>query len=132
MPQRAKRLCQCGHIVQGPCPHCRSQRERVRGSAYSRGFGQRQAAWSKVILGNDPICRGCGREWSRFADHVICVPSDNRDAGDWSEANGQGLCPSCDGYKRRVEQYDKTFGPRLREAGVPRGWRHLKAFGGDS
>jgi hypothetical protein len=65
-----------------------------------------------------------------FADHVIPVPPQNRDAGDWSEENGQGLCPSCDGYKRRVEQYDPTFGRRLRAAGTPRGWRHLNVFAG--
>jgi hypothetical protein len=60
-----------------------------------------------------------------------------QDGGSASDLdNQQGVCVNCHGFKIVAEQMDLTFGTRLREAGAvvgepaPRGWRHLKAFGG--
>jgi len=102
----------------------------------------RQKAWRQIILGRDPICRGCERAPSTHADHI--VPR-KPGAEDWSEENGQGLCGSpgrvgpggsCHSYKTAVEQRDPFFGLRLREEGkklgepAPPGWRYLPDFGG--
>ena len=136
MPQRPGIPCavpRCGHLQ--PCSiHAkRHLSDRMRGTSSQRGLGARQVAWRKVILGRDPLCRGCQRELSHQADHI--VPR-KPGAEDWSEENGQGLCDTCHSYKTAVEQRDPFFGIRLREEGAklgepaPKGWRVLKLFGG--
>lgn len=114
----------------GRCLEHRQVAHRLRGGAAARGFGSRQAHWRLLILGRDPVCRGCQLAPSVYADHIAPVPPDDRNAGDWSEDNGQGLCPSCDAFKRQREQRDPRFGPTLRAQGAamgqpaPPGWRH--------
>jgi 5-methylcytosine-specific restriction endonuclease McrA len=83
-----------------------------------------------LVLHRDPLCRGCEREPSRQADHVVPLKC----GGTWDIENGQGLCDSCHSYKTAVEQRDPFFGLRLREAGkatgesAPSGWRKDPAF----
>lgn len=125
----------CGQLQPCSLHGKRHLSDRLRGSAAQRGLGTRQRAWRLVILGRDPICRGCEREPSRQADHI--VPR-RPGAEDWSEENGQGLCDSCHSYKTAVEQADPFFGLRLREEGrkvgepAPRGWRRMPQFGGEA
>lgn len=127
----------------GPCPVHRRALEQRRGSAAQRGLGTRQRNWRLVILGNDPMCRGCGAVPSTHADHIL---PRKPGAEDWSEQNGQGLCGApgpigplgaCHSYKTACELRDPFFGIRLREEGAktgqpaPPGWRYLKLFGGE-
>lgn len=137
MPIRPGRPCAvpyCGQLQ--PCSRHpkRYLSDRLRGTAAQRGLGSRQAAWRLVILGRDPMCRGCQRVPSRQADHII---PRKPGAEDWSEQNGQGLCDSCHSFKTACEMRDPFFGIRLREEGAntgepaPQGWRELKAFGGE-
>jgi len=136
MPMRPGRPCavpRCGQLQ--PCSTHRKDhlRDRMRGSQVERGMGPRQAKWRLIILGRDPICRGCGRIPSEHADHII---PRKPGAEDWSEQNGQGLCAGCHANKTVREQRDPFFGIRLRELGAktgepaPQGWRYLKEFGG--
>jgi len=137
MPQRPGRPCaapRCGQLQ--PCSQHpkRYLSDRIRGTSAQRGLGTRQVHWRIAILARDPLCRGCERELSRQADHI--VPR-KPGAEDWSPENGQGLCDSCHSYKTAVEQRDPFFGIRLREEGAkvgepaPTGWRQLQLFGGD-
>ena len=75
----------------------KSNYEKYRGSASSRGYG---AAWRKTrerVLARDPVCKGgwsihCqGRNLSTQCDHIVR----KQDGGDDSEANLQGLCRDC-------------------------------------
>ena len=123
----------CGHVQ--PCPsHARRHlSDQLRGGSSARGLGARQRRWRLIILARDPLCRGCQRELSAHADHII----PRKGVEDWSEENGQGLCAACHSYKTAVEQRDPFFGLRLREEGAklgqpaPVAWRELKAFGGE-
>lgn len=146
MPVRPLRPCpapSCPKLTTGgPCVAHRRALERRRGSAATRGYDARHRAWRALILGRDPLCRGCGRAPSTHADHII---PRKPGAEDWSEANGQGLCGApgprgplggCHSYKTAMEQRDPSFGIRLRDAGAvigepaPRNWRYLSLFGG--
>ncbi len=105
----------------------------MRGSSSRRGLGPRHRKWRKHILARDPLCRGCQREYSAHADHIIPRKPGEEDL---NPENGQGLCAGCHSYKTAVEQRDPFFGLRLREEGAklgesaPVGWRDLKDFGG--
>lgn len=140
---RPGRPCWCGALQ--PCAWHGKQTltDRMRPAPADRGLGARQRAWRLVILGRDPLCRGCGRALSTHADHI--VPR-KPGAEDWSEENGQGLCGApgpigpggaCHSFKTAMEARDPFFGLRLREEGrkvgqpAPFGWRYMKQFGGE-
>jgi len=71
---------------------------------------------------------------SEVDDHIVPIAAGGSAA---DPDNQQGLCTPCHGYKTAVEQRDPFFGIRLRDMGklfgepAPKGWRRLKAFGGD-
>jgi len=107
-------------------------REQRRGSAHARGYDRSHQRRRTLVLHRDPICRGCQRQPSTIADHIIRIS----DGGSKSDlTNQQGLCTDCHGYKIVAEQQDLTFGPRLAAAGAllgepaPPGWALVPPFG---
>lgn len=135
MPLAPQRPCLgCGRrSTTRRCDHCAPvysrELDRARGTSKERGFGRQQREWSKSVRGREPLCRGCQRECSLVADHIIPVPQGpDRWKGDWTDENAQALCRGCDQFKRGKERWDKGFSERLRAAGTPKGWRHMPEF----
>lgn len=107
------------------------ERERIRGSAVTRGYGKAHNAWRGAVIDRDHgQCRGCGIYPEKpHADHVIPLKHDGEQ---YALENGQTLCTSCHSYKTGTEQHDHQFGHRLRASGsktgqsAPQGWRHMR------
>ena len=76
----------------------------ARGTSASRGYYARHRRWRKLVIARSPICRMCANAPSTVADHI--VPLNPRDpySGDWSLANGQGLCRPCHNRKTATER----------------------------
>jgi 5-methylcytosine-specific restriction endonuclease McrA len=128
-PQRPCPTPGCPHLVtKGPCPDHALERERRRGSAYTRGYTPRQhVPWAKVIRARDLTCQGephgihgSRPEPSWAADHIVPLRLWSYDHAaaarqlatiladrgitpkcldPWSLDNGQGLCRSCHNRK---------------------------------
>jgi 5-methylcytosine-specific restriction endonuclease McrA len=71
-----------------------------------RGYGAEHRRWRDVVIAHYPLCVGYPRgvpcptsARTRVADHVIAIA----DGGDWTIANGQGLCFPCHARKSRDE-----------------------------
>lgn len=109
MPRRPLRPCSepgCTALTSsGTCTtHKRKRRRRyddARGSASARGYGARHREWREAVLKRDPICRMCGAERSKHADHIVPV---KRGGARFDLSNGQGLCHGCHNRKTARER----------------------------
>ena len=88
------------------CPsHKRSRAlayDARRGTAAERGYDADHRKWRERVLRRDPICKGCGREPSTFADHLIPL---KQGGAKLDLANGQGMCSRCHQAKRGRERH---------------------------
>jgi 5-methylcytosine-specific restriction protein A len=98
------------------CAACSRAYEQRRGSAWSRGYDARHAAWRKVILATYETCADCGAAGtpSDHADHRVSLAA----GGDWSLENGVRRCARCHG--RKTARVDGGFG-RPRGMSAPGG-----------
>ena len=114
----------CAVLVSGGgrCPRHRQQAqeesrqaERRRGSAASRGYGERWRRARALHLMGEPLCRAClaaGR--ARAAEVVDHVRPHRGDAGlFWDPDNWQSLCRRCHAVKTASE--DGGFGNPTQE-----------------
>lgn len=107
-PWAPARAHACGALLRPgqKCPRCARAADQARGTATQRGYGSAHRRWRAEILARDSACRDpFGRHpgrlvWATVADHIVPV----RLGGQWTEANGQGLCASCHAEKRRRER----------------------------
>jgi 5-methylcytosine-specific restriction enzyme A len=117
MPSRSKRPCLAqpcaGYAVErGRCAKHLAllppPRRVYRGSAHSRGYGERHRRWRIMVLARDRLCVLCYARkriaTATVADHRVPLPRPNWWDGDWSIENGQGLCLPCHNTKTRGEQ----------------------------
>ncbi len=82
--------------------------ERTRGTAAERGYGAEHRKWRAAVLARDPLCKGCGRERSTFADHIIPL---KQGGAKLDLRNGQGLCNHCHQVKRGRERHQEQAPP---------------------
>jgi hypothetical protein len=66
---------------------------------------------SREFLARSPTCAHCPAS-AVIVDHIS--PRRERPDLEWSRANWQGLCRSCDSRKRRVEQGERGVLPRAK------------------
>ena len=99
MPYLPKRQCSCGAIVSGPCPDCKSKRNRrynqQRDPATTRWRSSARFLRNRsAFLSRHPLCVECkhqGRtEAATVLDHVI--PHKGNYNLFWNQSNWQGLC----------------------------------------
>jgi 5-methylcytosine-specific restriction endonuclease McrA len=117
MPTAPPHLCptpHCGALVHGsgPCPKCRAQRDRTRGTAAARGYDWQWANYSRAWLRRYPWCgqryggsfhgehSRCWQDGRRVAaqvtDHIVAL----RDGGARLDPrNHQSLCYRCNVLK---------------------------------
>ena len=99
MPTSLASACRhpgCPAVVQaGYCAKHQRLRDLTRAMA-NQQYDSTHRRWRVLILNRDPICRMCKTAPATVADHIIPL----RKGGDWSLANGQGLCWSCHQRKR--------------------------------
>jgi 5-methylcytosine-specific restriction protein A len=105
MPSLAKRPCpRCRRVLVPAdtlCERCQTNRNRERehyreGKRYTHTARHRR--WRAAVLANDPLC-SCG-QGATVADHIKPLSQ----GGDYSLANGQGLCVRCHNRKTAREQ----------------------------
>ena len=103
--RRLKRRCsRClRESDRSPCPYCRAEFDRRRGSPAKRGYG---TAWRRlrlVILKRDPYCTigtHCdGLAPSTEVDHI----TPKREGGSDAPSNLAGVCARCHGAKTARE-----------------------------
>lgn len=125
MPSALLRPCpgdggRCPELVEsGACPKHRSQADRRRGSAASRGYTARWAAFSRQFRTRFPLCgmrptgapattdSVCQQEnratAAQVTDHIVPVDGPN-DPRFFDETNMQALCHVCHNAKRQRER----------------------------
>ena len=72
MPLAPPRLCRCGALVRGRCPHCQRDQDQVRGNAAERGYDGKWRIKRAAFLNAHPWCSeaGCGQR-ATDVDHII-------------------------------------------------------------
>ncbi len=100
MPTKPRTPCsdaRCPNLR--PCPV--HGYEARRPGPRERGYDAGHEAWRRDVLARDPYCKDPDRRHpdalrpSTHADHIVPVTR----GGEWTLANGQGLCASCHSVK---------------------------------
>ncbi len=114
MPNRPKHECPapgCHVLVSGKgrCAKHRTDVNRARGSAASRGYGSRWRKVRAIALSREPLCRDCAKRGltvaSECVDHIVPMA---RGGEQYDLDNLQGLCVPCHSTKTATE--DGGFG----------------------
>lgn len=117
MPDALPRLCRtqnCNCTVIPPKRYCK-EHERLTQRAFTLKRNPvvlalyrtaKHLSWRRRVLARDPLCKMCGHAMSTEADHIIPLV----DGGDYSMANGQGLCATCHSIKSGKEQAARGAG----------------------
>lgn len=108
MPWKARRPCRqlgCAKLaVRGKVyceDHAGLESERMRGSAYERGYDREWQEASRAHLRRNPLCAECMRKRkltpATVVDHIRPHRGDKRLF--WDESNWQSLCKTCHDQK---------------------------------
>lgn len=125
--RRAPRPCSvpgCPTLVHtgSHCPeHANNEYDHHRGSASSRGYGRKWAAYRERFIAEHPHCTACEAEGvttpTEHVDHIVPVSGPD-DPGFWPTSNHQPLCKSHHSAKTARERghYQPNRGEKAAKA----------------
>lgn len=120
MPNRPKKPCAhpgCPNLTGGNNGGCdehgdynRTQYDRSRGTAASRGYDSAWSRFAKVYRTQHPLCAACERQGrvapTEQVDHII--PLTTWSGTKYDPVNLQGLCRSCHTRKTAAESNSRS------------------------